>query len=93
MEMALVDSQVGRSKVSGNHQGEANSVSKVKEDRDGAGSVALWGQVSQKEQWPLPALLCETKLSLKLSLMPDNSLPPCMFLEHFQLLPQCWSSE
>ena len=46
-----------------------------------AGSVALCGEGLEKGQWPL------------LALMADTSLPPCMPLVPFKLLPQCWSSE
>ena len=41
-----------------------------------AGSVALWGEGLEKGQWSL------------LTLMPDNSVPPCMLWVPFKLLPQ-----
>ena len=51
------------------------------------------GEVSEKEQWPLPALLSRTKLPPALTPMPDPSIPCCMSLVPFKLLPQCRSSE
>ena len=69
LETAWVDPQVGWGRASGNHQGGANSVSHV----DGvsymapARSAPLWEEGSEKEQWPLPALLFGRKLPPQLS--------------------------
>ena len=46
-----------------------------------AGSLAPWGEVSEKGQWPL------------LALMSDISVSPSMPLVPSKLPPQCWSSE
>ena len=46
-----------------------------------ASSVTLWGESSEKGQWPL------------LALMPATEVSPCMPLVPFRLLPPCWSSE
>ena len=51
----------------------------------------LWVEGLEKEHWPLLALLFERK-------MPSNpgshpSVPPCISLVSFKLLPQCWNSE
>ena len=43
--------------------------------------LALWGKCLEKGQWPL------------LALMQDTSVPPCVPLVPFKLLPLCWSSE
>ena len=51
------------------------------------------GEGLSKEQWPLSALLSGRKLSPALTLMPNNSVPPCMSLVPFKMLPQHWSSE
>ena len=45
-----------------------------------ASSVAVWGEVLKKGQWPLFAL------------MPDTSVSPCMPLVSFKLLLWCWCS-
>ena len=79
-----MEKQLGWGGVSGDLQGGANSVSQfdgVSYMAPAAGSVALWGEGSEKGQWPL------------LALMPDTSVPPCVPLVPFKLLPQCWSSE
>ena len=65
-------------------------------DRDSYLEPPCWlcgGEGSEKEQWPLPALLFWRKLPLQLTLMPDTSVLPHMSLVPFKLLPQCWSSE
>ena len=78
------------------YQGRANGVSQV----DGVSGMALACQFcdsvgggSEKGQWPLPTCISGRKLSLTLSLMSDNSVPPCTSLVLFKLLPQFWSSE
>ena len=80
--------------ASGNHQGGENSVSQV----DGVSDMApaCWvcdGEGSEKGQWPMPAFLSVRKLCQVRALMPDTSVPPCMPLVPFKLLPWCWSSE
>ena len=54
-----------------------------------ASSMALWGKDSEKEQWPLLALLSGRKLTPALALMVDNSVPLHMSLMLFKLLPPC----
>ena len=57
---------------------------------------ACWvcdGEGSEKGQWPMPAFLSVRKLCQVRALMPDTSVPPCMPLVPFKLLPWCWSSE
>ena len=58
-----------------------------------AGSVALWGEGSEKGGWPLPALLYGRKLPPALDLMPDTVASLHMPPVPFKLLSQCWSSE
>ena len=58
LETAWVGLKVGCGGVSGNHQGGANRVSQV----DGVSDMALLGEGSKKEQWPLRALFCGRKL-------------------------------
>ena len=58
------------------------------------GYVALWREGSEKVQWPLLIFLSGRELSPILALMPDTSVPPCMPLLSFELLPWwCWNSE
>ena len=66
LETAWVGLKVVCGRASGNHQGGANSVSRVDGVSDmapPAGSVVLLGEGSEKGQWPLPALLSGRKLS------------------------------
>ena len=42
--------------------------------------VAVRGEGSEKERWPLSAVLSGRKLSPALTLMPDTSVPSCMLL-------------
>ena len=46
--------------------------------RCGAHLPTLWGEGSEKEQWPLPALLPGRKLPPALALMPYTSFPSCV---------------
>ena len=84
--------KVGWGRASGNHQGEANSVNQA----DGVSymappvsAVALLGEGSEKEQWPLPAHLSGRKLPSALALMLDNSVSSLMSLVPFNLLLPC----
>ena len=59
---------------------EWDSVSQVDESQiwhPPAGSVALWGEGSEKEQWPLPAFVSGRKLSPSL----------CLDARHFSSSP------
>ena len=56
-------------------------------------SVSLWGEGSEKQQWPLSTFLSVESCPPALTLMPDISVPPFMPLLPFKLLPWCWSSE
>ena len=58
-----------------------------------AGSITVCGEGSEKEQWPVPALLSVGKLPPALALMLDYSVPSHMSLMPFSLLPLHWSSE
>ena len=94
LETAWVGPQIGWSRLSGNHQGGADSVSQADGDSDMVPAcqfcVCFVRGGLRKEQWPLPALLSERKLPLQLlALIPDNSVSPCMSLVPFELLPQC----
>ena len=93
LEMAWKGPQVAWHSMSGNHQSRAKSVSQVDELRYGSQLLALQGEGSAKEQWPLPALIWEKAAPPAPTLMLDNSLPPRMSLMPFQLLPQHWSSK
>ena len=58
-----------------------------------AGSVALWGEGSEKGGWPLPAFLSGRKLSPSSYLDDRHVSSARMPLVTFKLLPWCWSSE
>ena len=91
LEIAWVGPQVGWGRVSGNNQGMVNSVSQADGHSDMAPAsqrcvcVCLAGNLRKGTvtSASTPALI----------LMPDNSIPPCMSLVPFKLLPQCWNSE
>ena len=51
------------------------------------------GVSSEKEQWHVLPLLSGRKLLPSSCLILDNSVPPCMSLMPFNLLPACWNSE
>ena len=85
------ESWVGGS--SGNHQGGANSVSQVRAVSDISCLPDLMREGSEKEQWPLSALLSGRKLSPAVALVPDTSVSSHMPLVPFKLQRQCWSSE
>ena len=53
-----------------------------------AGSVV---KVLRKGAIPPASTLPGIELPLALTLMPDNSVPPCLSLVPFELLPQHWS--
>ena len=77
----LLSPQVEWDRVSWNHQGGANSDRQIDGDSDIAPAclAVVGGWFSEKEQWPLLALLSERKLPLQL-------LPWCYTI---QLLPLC----
>ena len=57
------------------------------------GSGVLWGRVQKRNNGLcLPFCLGESCPSA-LALLSDTSVPPCMPLVFFKLLPQCWSPE
>ena len=56
------------------------------------GFVYVGGRVAQEtKKWPLLPPLSRKKLPLHPP--PEPGVPPCVSLEPFELLPQCWSSE
>lgn len=51
------------------------------------------GEAQQRNMMLASTPVCEKAAPPALTLEPDNSVTPCMFLVPFQLLPQHWSSE
>ena len=43
--------------------------------------------------WLCPPFYLGERCPPALTLMPDTSVPPCMSMVSFKLLPQCWSSQ
>ena len=87
-------SWVGR--VSGDLWGRAIVLARLMESQIwhlSFSSVSLWGEGSEKQQWPLSTFLSVESCPPALTLMPDTSVSPCKPLVPFKLLPQCWSSE
>ena len=95
LETASVGSQIGWGKVSGKHQGEANSMSWVDGDSDMALGCRFCGVgVSEKERVHLCQHFCLAEsCPLALALLPKNSIPPCVSLMPFKFLPQHQNSE
>ena len=98
LETAWVGLQVGWGGVSGKHQGGTKSVRQVDETQIWHPLVSSAGEgvvFSEKEQWPLLALLSGKKQPHPpdLDLIPDNSVYPHISLVPFKLLPQYWSSQ
>ena len=82
LKTASVGPQVGWGRISGNHRGGANSVSQD----DGDSYVVpcllgMWGGDSEKEQWPLKALLSEG------SLLPWSSHPDAQWFSTSSYVP------
>ena len=64
--------------------------------RSGTSMPALWlcwGRVQRRDNGLCPLVSLEESSPPALTLMPDTSVPLCMPLLPFKLLPQCWSSE
>ena len=61
-----------------------------------AGSVALWlcgGRAQKSDSGLCPPFCLGGSCPPAPTLMPDTSVPPCMLLVPFKLLPRCWSLE
>ena len=81
-------------RISRNHQGEANSVSQVDGDSDMASAFQVCVERAQKRNNSLcQHFIWEKAAAPALTLMPDTSVPLCISLVPFELLPQCWGSE
>ena len=95
LEMAWVGPQVGCNRSWGITKVGQTSVCYVDGDSDMVPTCRLCGGgVSEKEQWPLPALLSGTKLALQL--LPWCQIiqfQPIVSLVSFKLLLWPWSSE
>ena len=84
-------------RASGNHQGEANSVSQV----DGFSVMVpacwrlwlCWGRAQKRNNGLCQHFCLGESWPTALVLMPDNSVPPHMSLMPFNLLLPCWSLE
>ena len=79
LEAAWVGWQVRLGRISGNHQGGANSDSQVNGDSDMVPSVSLRREGSEKEQQPVTTSILKNATFPALALMPDNSVSPCLF--------------
>ena len=73
-------------------QGGANSVSQVARVSDSAPTCQLCDSIGGGFRIETMASAC-LSVWVVLALMPDTSVPPCMPLVPFKLLPWCWSSE
>lgn len=88
--------QFGSDRVSGNHHGQVNDISQVDGDSDTVPTCASrlsWGTVQERTMASASTFAWERAAPPAPALKPNNSVPQCMSLIPFKLMPQRWSSE
>ena len=92
--MALLDPQVGLGGASGNHQGEWPVLARLMETQIWhLPASSVQGKAHQRNHSLCQHFCLGESCPFNSHPKPGNSVPPCMFLALYELLPQHWSSE